>query len=211
MLGGPGSGKGLQCQRLVRSFDVEHISIGDVLRDEMSREGSGYAAVIRENMVVGTVGPKETTVGILKSRILASAAKGARVFLLDGFPRNLDQSDYFEAVVCPIKTVILLECSDEVMLARLLPRARFDDVPENIQRRIRTFRATTSLVVDSFRERGKVQVVDAEETPDQVAAAVSDLFSELAETGSKKLEPMTGSQAECQAEGAGTIISISSQ
>lgn len=86
VLGGPGSGKGTQCQWLARTFKVQHISIGDVLRAEMNRPQSPHAAIIRQNMLSGTVGPKEVTVGILKSHILRSMQEGTYVFVLDGEP-----------------------------------------------------------------------------------------------------------------------------
>lgn len=84
VLGRPGAGKGTQCQWLSRMFAVEHISIGDVLRAEMEREGSPYAATIRQNMLAGTVGPKEVTIPILKSHIMAASDAGVKVFVVDG-------------------------------------------------------------------------------------------------------------------------------
>lgn len=84
MLGGPGSGKGTQCRLLSDKFDLVHISIGEVLRQEMDRPGSLNADIIRENMTAGRVGPKEITVAILRDYMLRSAAAGKHVFVLDG-------------------------------------------------------------------------------------------------------------------------------
>jgi UMP-CMP kinase len=84
MLGGPGSGKGTQCRLLSKKFDLEHISIGDVLRREISRPGSQHAEIIRENMALGRVGPKEITVAILKGYITEASEGGKRNFILDG-------------------------------------------------------------------------------------------------------------------------------
>lgn len=84
MLGGPGSGKGTLCQMISQRFDLAHISIGDVLRQEINRPGSQHADVIRENMIAGRVGPKELTIAILREHILRSVARGTRAFILDG-------------------------------------------------------------------------------------------------------------------------------
>ncbi|KAI1360603.1 adenylate kinase-domain-containing protein [Xylaria arbuscula] len=168
VLGGPGSGKGTQCRLLAQMFKLEHISIGDVLRKELKREGSAYAPIIEENMRAGTVGPKEITVAILKSHILEASREGINLFVLDGFPRNLEQAQFFEEIVAPIEFLIVLECPDAVLIDRLLPRERFDDNLENINKRIRTFRTTTSQVIDFFRMRGKVKTVDADNTIDVV-------------------------------------------
>lgn len=84
LLGPPGSGKGTQCHWLARTFDLEHISICTILRAKMDRPGSASAAIIRQNMTNGTAGPKELTVGIIKSHITQSLEAGQRVFILDG-------------------------------------------------------------------------------------------------------------------------------
>lgn len=84
MLGGPGSGKGTQSQLLSQAFNIVHISIGNVLREEMDRQGSPYGDIIRQNMMSGKVGPTEITIPILKGHISKNIAKGARGFILDG-------------------------------------------------------------------------------------------------------------------------------
>ena len=84
LLGGPGAGKGTQCERQCHIFDIEHISIGNLLRDEMNREDSQYGAIIKRNMLAGTVGPKEITIGLLQSHMTTLSGQGKRVFILDG-------------------------------------------------------------------------------------------------------------------------------
>ena len=84
MLGGPGSGKGTQCQMLSQIFDFTHISIGDVLRQEINRPGSQYADILRENILAGRIGAKEMTVSILRDEMLRCVVKGTRCFVLDG-------------------------------------------------------------------------------------------------------------------------------
>jgi UMP-CMP kinase len=84
MLGGPGSGKGTQCQMLSQKFDLAHISIGDVLRQEINRPGSQYADILRENIMAGRIGAKEMTVSILRDEMLRIVAQGTRCFVLDG-------------------------------------------------------------------------------------------------------------------------------
>ncbi|KAI0426836.1 adenylate kinase-domain-containing protein [Xylaria sp. FL1042] len=178
ILGGPGSGKGTQCRLLSGRFRFDHISIGDVLRAEVKREGSEHAGVIEQNMRVGTVGPKEVTVGILKSHILEAAQRGTKLFVLDGFPRNLEQAQYFEETIAPIELVIVLECPDNVLIDRLLPRGRFDDNLENICKRIRTFRETTSQVISFYEDKGKVKTIKAEGTIQAVTMQIARLLED---------------------------------
>ncbi|KAI3325392.1 adenylate kinase [Xylariaceae sp. AK1471] len=164
LLGGPGSGKGTQCRLLSEVLKFEHISIGDILRTEMRRPGSDYAAIIEQNMRAGTVGPKEVTVGILKSHILEKSRSGIDLFILDGFPRNLEQAQYFEEIIAPIELVIVLECPDDILIDRLLPRRRFDDNLENIRKRLRTFHETTSQVIAFFGGKDKVKTIQADDS-----------------------------------------------
>jgi UMP-CMP kinase len=84
MLGGPGSGKGTQCRLLADAFNLRHLSVGDVLRTEMNREGSPFVEEIRNNMLAGRVGPKEITVGVLRHHIACAMQEGIRTFVLDG-------------------------------------------------------------------------------------------------------------------------------
>ncbi|KAI0802149.1 adenylate kinase-domain-containing protein [Xylaria sp. FL0064] len=176
ILGGPGSGKGTQCRLLSKRFILGHISVGDVLRAEMEREGSEHAAIIEQNMRAGTVGPKEVTIGILKSHILEASQKSINLFVLDGFPRNREQAQYFEEMVAPIEMVIVLECPDEVLIDRLLPRGRFDDKLENIRKRIRTFHETTSQVIKVYEDRGKVQTIKADSSIEAVNVQLTHLL-----------------------------------
>ncbi|KAJ3543056.1 hypothetical protein NM208_g3780 [Fusarium decemcellulare] len=181
VLGGPGSGKGTQCQWLARNFKVQHISVGEVLRAEINRPGSPHADIIRQNMLTGTFGPKEITVEILKSHILRSMQQGTCAFVLDGFPRSLEQFRYFEQVVGPIDLMVLLQCSESVLIERLLPRGRFDDNLETIQSRLRTFEEVTTLLIDEFRQRDKLQIIDGEETVEEVHDQLKLILSELVE------------------------------
>jgi UMP-CMP kinase len=84
MLGGPGSGKGTQCRLLADAFNLRHLSVGDVLRTEMNREGSPFVEEIRNNMLAGRVVPKEITVGVLRQHIVCAMQEGIKTFVLDG-------------------------------------------------------------------------------------------------------------------------------
>lgn len=84
ILGGPGSGKGTQCEELCKVYSICHISVGDVLREETKRKDSPYAKLITRNIKEGKIGPKEMTVGLMKNKIKEKAADGVHVFLLDG-------------------------------------------------------------------------------------------------------------------------------
>jgi UMP-CMP kinase len=93
-------------------------------------------------------------------------------FLIDGFPRKMDQALKFEETVCPSKFVLFYDCPEEEMQKRLLKRGetsgRSDDNAESIKKRFKTFVETSMPVVDYFRREGRVVKVVATKTPDEV-------------------------------------------
>lgn len=177
VLGGPGAGKGTQSENLVRDYGFNHLSAGDLLRAEQVREGSEYGELIRHHIREGTIVPMEVTVALLSNAMAAileqnsSKTTPAR-FLIDGFPRQIDQAHFFEETVCVSKLVLFLVCPEEVMLGRLLKRGetsgRDDDNIESIRKRFRTFEQTSMPVVREFEEKGKVISVQATGSKEEV-------------------------------------------
>lgn len=96
VLGGPGSGKGTQCSRILKDHaDFGHLSAGDLLREEAATPGSQYGQLITDIMKAGEIVPMHITIGLLRNAILKQC-DSKRVFLVDGFPRKLDQAHAFE-------------------------------------------------------------------------------------------------------------------
>ena len=177
VLGGPGAGKGTQCARLVRDYHFTHLSAGDLLRAEQDRPGSQYGQLIRDCIKNGDIVPMEVTVALLENamRDAIQASGGASTkFLIDGFPRKMDQALKFEEVVCPAKLVLFYDCPEAEMERRLLERGktsgRADDNAESIRKRFRTFVETSMPVVDHYEKENRVVKVNATDTPDGVYA-----------------------------------------
>lgn len=96
ILGGPASGKGTQCAKLVEEFGYTHISTGDLMRAEIakgSKEGERIKKIVNDGGLV----PFELTVQVLINGLIANPSKN---YLIDGFPRAVDQAIYFEQHVC---------------------------------------------------------------------------------------------------------------
>lgn len=180
VLGGPGAGKGTQCGRLVRDYGFTHLSAGDLLRAEQDRPGSQYGQLIRDCIKNGDIVPMEVTVALLEKAMRdtlassASASASTGRFLIDGFPRKMDQALKFEEVVCPARLVLFYDCPEAEMERRLLERGktsgRADDNAESIRKRFRTFVETSMPVVDHYEAENRVVKVDSTPTPDQVYA-----------------------------------------
>lgn len=188
VLGGPGAGKGTQCARLVQDYGFVHLSAGDLLRAEQQRPGSQYGAMIADYIKEGKIVPMEVTVALLSNAIAEALEKqgeteaghsipeqhkdkwsnGKGRFLVDGFPRKMDQAIKFDESVCPSQFVLFLQCSEEVMLERLLERGktsgRADDNIESIKKRFRKYplpsRSTRRLKGSIFTELTLVSFLD---------------------------------------------------
>ncbi|KAF9911879.1 hypothetical protein EC991_001783 [Linnemannia zychae] len=180
VLGGPGAGKGTQCANLVRDFGFVHLSAGDLLREEQQRPGSQYGELIKTYIREGKIVPMEVTIALLENAMLAS---GQSRFLIDGFPRKMDQALKFEESVVPSKFTLYFECPEEVMLKRLMKRGetsgRADDNIESIKKRFRVFTETSYPVIEHYNKSGKVHTVSCVDAPDAVYAQVKTIFTNL--------------------------------
>ena len=177
VLGGPGAGKGTQCARIVDDFHFAHYSAGDLLRAEQTRPNSEFGELIKTYIREGKIVPMEVTVALLENAMREEIGKtGIKRFLIDGFPRKMDQADKFDSDVCPGKLVLFFDTTEEVMLKRLLKRGetsgRDDDNIESIKKRFRTFVETSMPVVEKYEKLGKVLRVDASRSVDEVYAEV---------------------------------------
>jgi UMP-CMP kinase len=204
VLGGPGAGKGTQCAKLVDDFGFCHLSAGDLLRAEQNREGSEYGELIRTYIREGNIVPMEVTIKLLENAmrdaIQARApatdntdheAKkntqgwegGRGRFLIDGFPRKMDQALKFDETVCESSLVIFYSTTEKVMLGRLLERGktsgREDDNEESIKKRFRTYHKETMPVIEHYEKQGKVVEIDSSTTVEKVFEATKKEITKL--------------------------------
>ena len=182
VLGGPGSGKGTNCSKIVDLFGYVHLSAGDLLREERN-SGSALAEMINNFIAEGKIVPAEITVRLLRAAMLKS---GNTKFLVDGFPRDIDNLKCWEenmTDVAVVQFLLFLDCPQEIMLARLLERGktsgRNDDNEESIKKRFHTYEESTRPIIDHFRNIGKVRAVDSNRAFDLVFADVSVHFKAI--------------------------------
>jgi len=194
VLGGPGAGKGTQCARLVDDFRFSHLSAGDLLRAEQQRKGSEYGQLIQKCIREGDLVPMHVTIKLLENAMTVALeenrpgdgwANGKGRFLIDGFPRKMDQALQFEEDVCLSSLVLFYTTTEDVMLKRLLKRAetsgREDDNVEVIKKRFQTYKDTTMPVIEYYSKQGKVAKIDSsggvEEVHIEGSKVINDLFS----------------------------------
>jgi len=182
VLGGPGAGKGTQCQNIVNKFGFIHLSAGDLLRAEMN-SGSQHGTMIADMIKNGQIVPSHVTVGLLEKAMKES---GKQKFLIDGFPRNEENNSSWQKEMnqkANVEFVLYFDCPEDVMQQRLLKRGensgRTDDNIESIKKRFNTFRDQTIPVIDSYAKQSKVHKMNAAKSPQEVWNDVEKLFSSL--------------------------------
>ncbi|MEZ5126272.1 MAG: adenylate kinase [Thermoleophilia bacterium] len=123
LLGAPGAGKGTQAERMRDRFSLPHISTGDMLRAAVAR-GTEMGLAAKKLMDAGALVSDDVVVGIVRDRLAeADAAEG---FLLDGFPRTLDQAESLDETLAAagraVTDVILLDVPEGELVDRLAGR-----------------------------------------------------------------------------------------
>ncbi|KAL9029328.1 MAG: hypothetical protein Q9196_002417 [Gyalolechia fulgens] len=177
VLGGPGAGKGTQCANLDRDYGFKYLSAGDLLREEQDRPNSDFGSIIKDYITNGKIVPMEVTVQLLENAMTdyiknrEGGAAGSR-FLINGFPRKMDQALRFKEAVYPSQFTLFFDCPEHVMQEGLINRGkisgRSDDNAESIKKRFRTFVETSMPAVDYYENQGKVVKVEASRGPDEI-------------------------------------------
>ena len=171
VVGGPGSGKGVLCARLVAECGYGHVSSGDMLREEVA-SGTPIGMQAAEMMARGDLVPSEMITTMLRRRLRGA---GGRRLLLDGFPRSRQNAIDFEQLCGRPELALHLACDEEVMVQRILKRAqsegRADDNLETAQRRIAVFRESQAPTMQWLREaRVPIIELDCGGSPEDVWA-----------------------------------------
>lgn len=193
VLGGPGSGKGTLCAKIVETYGWVHLSAGDLLRAERQDPASKHGELINEYIREGNIVPVEITLALIRAAMEASPTTD---FLVDGFPRSADNLKGWEDSMhmADVVSLLYLETSKEVMAQRIMQRsretvaaggtARADDNAAAITKRFKTYNETTMPIIEIFKKRGKVTSIDSTPAPAVVfAAAQTSLFDGLAAAG----------------------------
>ncbi|MBN3301597.1 KAD1 kinase, partial [Amia calva] len=179
--GGPGSGKGTQCEKIVAKYGYTHLSTGDLLRAEVgsgSERGKKLSAIMEKGELV----PLDTVLDMLKDAMIAKAdvSKG---FLIDGYPREVKQGEEFEKKIGAPTLLLYIDAGADTMVKRLLKRGetsgRVDDNEETIKKRLNTYYKATEPVIAFYEGRGIVRKINAEGSVDDVFGQVASALDAL--------------------------------
>jgi adenylate kinase len=152
VVGGPGSGKGVLCERLVKETGVVHLSSGDLLRAEVA-EGTPLGRHVYDIMKSGQLVSSAILVTLMQKQM--KDHPGKRI-LLDGFPRSQENAKDLVTLCGKPELALHLECDDTVLMERIMKRGlsgnRADDNFETALQRIRNYHKYHGLTIDFLRE-----------------------------------------------------------
>ena len=194
MLGAPGAGKGTYSSRLKEKLDIETIATGDIFR-ELMKQDSELGKKVKSYVEKGMLVPDEVVTEVLKQRL--SKIPEGKGFILDGYPRTLDQAKMLETIT-KIDVILMLDVPDWIIIERLSTRRicrncgtvynvrylkpkvegicdkcggplyqRSDDNPEVIKKRLQVYQEQTKPLVEFFKEKRIPFVVSGTTALDQ--------------------------------------------
>jgi adenylate kinase len=168
-IGPPGAGKGTQSARLVDYLRIPHLSTGDMLRQAV-RDQTEAGCLAESFMAQGDLVPDDVVMDLVRERLERPDCRAGA--LLDGVPRNQRQADLLDEALARsgirLDVALELRVSDDVVIQRLAGRGRGDDQPEVIKHRLKSYWRQTRPLLDYYRQRGILHVIDGLGTPDEV-------------------------------------------
>jgi adenylate kinase len=206
LLGAPGAGKGTQSKRIAETFGIEHVTTGDALRANKDMDLDHLETEYdtpRAYMEAGELVPDAVV-----DELVRTALTEAEGYVLDGYPRNLEQAERLSEIT-DLDVVLFLDVNESELVDRLTGRRvcdecganyhvefdrptedgvcddcggdliqRDDDTEETVRERLRVYENNTEPVVDHYREKGVLIEVDGERTPDEVFETIHETVAD---------------------------------
>lgn len=173
LLGPPGAGKGTQGHRLSEQYSIPEISTGEMLRMAL-QQGTSLGVAAKSYMERGVLVPDEVIISIVQERLDQDDVK--KGFILDGFPRTVEQAEALKILAqeqqLAIGHVLSIEVPYEELLQRLAGRrhleGRGDDAEEAVRIRLEVYQRSTAPLIDYYREQGLLRCIDGVGTVDEI-------------------------------------------
>lgn len=184
LIGAPGSGKGTQAVRIAEHFGITHISSGDLLRRHVS-EGTSIGRSVKAHVDRGDLVPDAFVRDMLRKPVIAANEAGG--YVLDGFPRTVEQAkaayETARELGVSVRIAVYLDVPTEELIRRLLARGRgTDDTEDVIAHRLEVFREHTMPMVDYYAEREELVKVDGARPPDEVTKSLLGELEQVSRT-----------------------------
>ena len=179
MFGPPGAGKGTQSQYLQDKYEIKQLSTGDMLRAEVS-SGSDLGNSVKSIMESGELVSDQIMIEIIANAISQPECENG--FILDGFPRTVEQAKALDEMLVHMKRtiehVVVLTVDEGILLDRIKARAaesgdtRADDNEETLKKRLNVYNEQTAPVLPYYQGNGLMRRIDGMRSIEEVSSAV---------------------------------------
>jgi len=166
LIGKPGCGKGTQGKLLAEKYNVEHLSVGDAVRDILNSE----THPLKERLLSHVAQQKWSALpDELACEIVQATLSGKQSWILDGFPRNIHQAEMLGIIP---DSVLYLDIPDNESFKRISFRKREDDSSEKVLERLRTEEGRLPLLLEHYQSKGLLKTIDG-------AHSINEIFGEI--------------------------------
>ena len=185
LFGPPGAGKGTQAEFLIKSFGLDHVSTGDLLRGEITA-GTKLGLEAKSFMEKGELVPDAVVIGMIKSKLEDN--KGAKGFIFDGFPRTVDQAKALDLLLAeynaPILGMLSLEVAKQELIDRLLSRGKMSGRPDDqdqsiIENRINVYNQKTLPLIEYYKPQEKHFGINGMGSVEDIAGRLLEVVDKL--------------------------------
>ncbi|MCM8782195.1 MAG: nucleoside monophosphate kinase [Candidatus Omnitrophica bacterium] len=171
VLGSQGSGKSTHAKYIAEKLGVPYINAGDLFRS-LAKEDSEYGRVINQFLAKGLIVPDKVAIPIFERYLSSLDTRNG--FVLDGYPRTIQQAESLKAKIDLVIHVLLQE---QEAIRRLLERRRVDDTPQLIRNRLEFYKKETLPLIDYFkRQKIKIENLDNTSAVEIVRGKIDDLL-----------------------------------
>jgi adenylate kinase len=186
ILGGSGSGKSTQAQRLCRHFDIPLISTGEILREALKSQSSrctnanlsSLGLHVQPYVEKGELVPDEIMIELIRTRLNNDDLNSG--WVLEGYPRTAFQAEELDFLLDDLQQkldwAIYLQVPEAVMVTRSLGRSLPDDQPEIVQRRIEIFYDRTMNILEYYDRRRRLLTINGDQFPEMVEQNILTLL-----------------------------------
>ena len=185
IFGAPGSGKGTQSDLLIDHYGLEHISTGDVLRNEI-KKGTELGKTAQGFIDNGQLIPDDLMVSIL-AKVYDEFGRGHKGVIFDGFPRTIPQAEALKQMLNErgdkVAAMIELDVPEDELMKRLLLRGqqsgRADDNEETIKKRLVVYHSQTQPLIEWYRQEGLHHHINGSGTLERIFKDIQEVIDNL--------------------------------
>ncbi len=195
-LGVPGAGKSTQGAALSSQWQIPHISMDDICRQEIAKETS-FGLKVKPYIERGDLVPDDFLLNIIRQRLNHTSAQQG--WILDGFPSNLSQVKLLDQLLLGIQAkdhnasskqlydqVFSFYVPIDISLQRLLQRSRLDDTRDNIYKRIEFYHEHSASLIQYYRQQNCLTMINGDRSVEMVTQFLQDSVAKSYLTANKK-------------------------